>query len=127
MAGSFVVHGVLLNSGYAELPNLFRPQDEAAEYSHLMLIAHVIMAGAFVWIYQRGAENKAWAAQGIRFGVAIALLAPVPMYTIYYVVQPLPARLVVGQAVLDGLLVIVLALITAYSYRPQALAGTPAD
>jgi len=38
-----------------------------------MILAHVILAGAFVWIYSRGVEAKPWLAQGFRFGLAIAL------------------------------------------------------
>lgn len=33
-----------------------------------MLLAHVIMAGAFVWIYARGTENKPLLGQGLRCG-----------------------------------------------------------
>lgn len=117
MAGSFVVHGAMLSGAYAELPNLFRTETETQSYMHFMLIAHVIMAGAFVWIYQRGAEAKPWLMQGLRFGVAIALLAPIPTYMIYYVVQPLPVQLVVGQIVGDGLLVVVLGVIVAFLYK----------
>jgi len=32
--------------------------------------------------------------QGIRFGIAVALLTVVPTYLIYYVVQPMPRSLV---------------------------------
>ncbi len=125
MAGSFVVHGFLLQADYAQLPNLFRPEAEAGEYMHLMLLAHVVMAGAFVWIYQRGCERKPWLPQGIRYGLAIALLGPIPMYTIYYVVQPLPLRLSVGQAVYDSLLVVLLGIVVAFLYRNSAV--EPAD
>ena len=54
MVGSFVVHGVLLHADYAKLPNLFRPEVDAQQYFPLMILAHVIMAGALVWIYSRG-------------------------------------------------------------------------
>ncbi len=33
----------------------------------LMILAHVILSGAFVWIYARGAEAKPWLLQGVRF------------------------------------------------------------
>lgn len=122
MAGSFVVHGALLGDSYAELPNLYRTETETQSYMYLMLIAHVIMAGAFVWIYQRGAEAKPWLMQGVRFGIAIALLAPVPMYMIYYVVQPLPMELVVGQIVGDSLLVVILGVIAAFLYKDASAA-----
>ena len=93
MAGSFVVHGVLLHDDYATLPNLFRPEAEAQQYFSLMLLAHVILAGAFVWIYSRRVEDAPWMGQGIRFGLAVALLTIVPTYMIYFVVQPMPAQL----------------------------------
>lgn len=118
MVGSFLVHGTLLHDDYARLPNLFRPEAEAQQYFHLMILAHVILAGAFVWIYSRGVENRPWPAQGLRFGAAVALLTAVPMYTIYYVVQPMPGQHVVKQIVFDGLLILVLALIVAWVYRP---------
>jgi hypothetical protein len=122
MAGSFLVHGVLLNADYMQLPNLFRTETETQQYFPLMLLAHVIMAGALVWIYARGAEAKPWLAQGIRFGIAIALLAVVPVYMIYFVVQPMPAATVVKQIVFDGILVVILGAITAWFYRQPTAA-----
>ncbi len=117
MAGGFVVHVVLLGAGYAELPDLFRSDAESQQYFHLMLLAHVIMAGAFVWIYQRGQENKPWLQQGVRFGIAVALLGPIPMYIIYYVVQPMPGSHVVQQMVYDGALMVLLGILTAFMNR----------
>ena len=122
MAGSFVVHGLLLHDGYAALPNLFRTEEDANQYFHFMLIAHIIMAGAFVWIYQRGSENKPWLSQGVRYGIAIALLAPLPTYMIYYVVQPMPGAHAVQQALYDGVLVVILGVITAFLNKPAAIA-----
>ena len=85
-----------------------------------MLIAHVIMAAAFVWIYVRGNENKPWIEQGIRFGVAVALLAVVPVYLIYYTVLPTPGMIVVKQILFDGVLVIILGIIAAFLNKPSA-------
>ena len=82
MIGSFGVHGAWLSDIYATMPNIMRTETDSQALFHFMLLAHIVMAGAFVWIYQRGTEDKPWAQQGLRFGVAIALLAPVPMFTI---------------------------------------------
>lgn len=120
MAGSFVVHGVLLQSGYAALPNLFRAQEDAGALFPLMLLGHVMLAGAFSWIYLRGKENKPWLPQGIRYGIAIAFLGPIPMYTIYYVVQPMPAGFTVRQIVFDSILVVVLGAVVAFVNRDSA-------
>ena len=115
--GSFVVHGVLLHDDYAKLANLFRPETDAQHYLPVTLLAHVIMSGAFVWIYSRGIEGGPWLHQGLRFGVAVALLNIVPLYMIYYAVQPMPAGTVIKQIVMDGILVIVLGVVAGFMYR----------
>jgi hypothetical protein len=120
MAGSYAVHGALLHEDYVKLQALFRPEAEAQKQFPLMILAHVIMAGAFVWIYSRGIEARPWLGQGIRFGVAVALLAIVPTYLIYYVVQPMPGALVVKQIVFDSILMVILGIIAAFLYRPSA-------
>lgn len=120
--GSFVVHGVLLHDDYMKLQNLFRPEAEAQQFFPLMVLAHVILAGAFVWIYSRGVEAKPWVSQGLRFGVAIALLAIVPTYMIYYVVQPMPGMVVVKQTVFDSILMLILGMIVAFIYKEPARA-----
>lgn len=115
--GSFVVHGVLLRSDYMQLTNLFRPESDQVKYFPLMIVAHVILSGAFVWIYARGVEAKPWPAQGVRFGLAVALLTVVPTYMIYFVVQPMPADIVIKQIVCDGVLTVILGMIVAWLYR----------
>jgi hypothetical protein len=113
MAGSFVVHGLLLHADYANLPNLFRPPADAQPYFPLMILAHVIMAGAFTWIYARGMEAKPWLGQGLRYGIAVALLTVVPWYLIYYVVQPMPVVLAAKQIVFSTIHVLVLGAVVA--------------
>jgi hypothetical protein len=85
-----------------------------------MILAHVILAGALVWIYSRGVESTPWLQQGLRFGVAVAFLTIVPTYMIYFVVQPMPGRLVIKQIIFDGVLVVILGVITAALYRKPA-------
>jgi hypothetical protein len=119
MAGSFVIHGVLLHRGYASLPQLFRPPADAQPYFPLMILAHIIMAGAFTWIYARGVEAKPWLGQGLRYGAAVALLTVVPWYLIYYVVQPMPAALAGRQIVFSAILVLVLGVVVASLCRSE--------
>ena len=120
--GSFAIHGVMLHSDYAQLPHLFRTDPNAQRYFPLMILAHIILSGAFVWIYARGAESKPWVAQGIRFGIAVALLTAIPTYLIYFVVQPMPGDLVIKQIVYDGALMVILGMIVAWLYRSAAKA-----
>jgi hypothetical protein len=101
MATDFLLHGLLLQGDYAKLPNLMRTQADSQQYFPLMLLAHAFIALTFVWIYQRGREEKPWFGQGLRFGIAIAFLTVVPTYLIYYEVQPLPGMLVCKQIAFD--------------------------
>jgi hypothetical protein len=121
--GSFIVHGVLLGSDYKQLTNLFRPEDDQQKYFPLMILAHLILSGAFVWIYARGVEAKPWMSQGVRFGVAVALLTIVPTYLIYFVVQPMPGSLVIKQIIFDSILTVILGMIVAWLYRDHAAAA----
>jgi hypothetical protein len=120
--GSFVVHGVLLHADYLALPNLFRTEADSQAYFPYMILAHVILSGAFVWIYARGVEAKPWLPQGLRFGGAVALLTVVPTYMIYHVVQPMPGATVVKQIVFDGILIVLLGAVVAFMHRspPQS-------
>lgn len=115
--GSFVVHGVLLHADYLSLPNLFRTEADSQAYFPYMILAHVLLSGAFTWIYARGVEAKPWLPQGLRFGAAIALLTVVPTYMIYYVVQPMPGDVVVKQIVFDGILMLLLGAVVAFVHR----------
>jgi hypothetical protein len=115
--GSFLVHGVLLNADYKQVPMLFRTDADAQPYFPLMLLAHVLLAGAFTWIYARGVEAKPWLGQGVRFGIAVAFLTTIPTYMIYFVVQPMPGAVVLKQIVFDSLLVVLLGVVVGWLYR----------
>ena len=117
MAGGMLVHGVILGDDYMAT-GLMRTEAEAQNLMHWMILAHVLMAGAFTWIYVRGVENKPWLGQGLRYGLAVAALF-VPIYMVYYVVQPTPGALAAKQVVLDTILTLVLGAVVAFLYRGQ--------
>ncbi len=120
MIGSMLVHGIWLGPTYEGLTDMMRPMEEQEALMHFMLIAHVLMAGAFVWIYERGKEDKPWMQQGLRFGIAIAILAPIPTFMIYYTVQQTPGMLAVQQSIGDTVVVVVVALVAAFLSRSDA-------
>ncbi len=122
MVGSFLVHGVMLGETYAGMTNMMRPEEEQMGLFHFMLLAHILMAGAFVWIYQRGHVDKPWLPQGVRFGIAVALLAPVPTYMIYYTVQQMTGALAVQQIVGDSLVLLVVGILVAFLTRNKTVA-----
>src|SRR6185437_6232476 len=115
--GSFVVHGVLLRADYMQLTGLFRADMDQQKYFPVMILAHLLLSGAFVWIYARGVQSRPWVGQGLRFGIVVALLTSVPTYLIYFAVQPMPSGVVIKQIVFDGILLLILGLIVASLYR----------
>ena len=113
MATDFVVHGVLLHGDYAQLPTLMRTEAHSQQFFGWMVLAHVMLTVAFVWIYQRGREDKPWLAQGLRYGLAVAFLTVVPTYLTYYVVQPMPGLLVIKQVGFDLVRTVLLGIAVA--------------
>jgi drug/metabolite transporter (DMT)-like permease len=114
MLTGFVVHALLLQGDYAKLvPNLFRtPQDSQGHFAY-MLLAHVFLAAGFTWMYRAGRDNRPWLGQGIRFGLAVAVLSVIPTYLIYFAVQPMPSDLVAMQIVFDTIAVVILGIVVA--------------
>lgn len=119
-AFSFVVHGMILSGDYARLPNLMRTDQDAMGYFPFMLLAHLVKGFAFAWVFAQGVSAGSWVNQGLRFGIAMALLITVPLYLIYYAVQPMPGSLVVKQVFFDSVGTILMALAVAFIYRNKS-------
>jgi len=117
MVLGFVIHGILLNADYAQLPDLMRTQEDAGRHFPYMLTAHILIAIGFTWIYRRGRENRPWAGQGLRFGLAVAVLSTIPMYLIYHAVSPFPLGLAVKQIVFDTVGVMLMGVMVAWINR----------
>ena len=118
MVLGIVVHGVLLGAEYQKLtPNLFRTEQDGHAHFAWMLIAHVLIAIGFTWVYRAGRDARPWLGQGVRFGLAIAVLATIPGYLIYYAVQPMPVDLTVKQVVFDTISMVVMGIVAAFVNR----------
>jgi len=113
---SFVVHELLLKSDYAVTQGMRSPA-EVMSRIHFLILAHAFFGAAFAWIYFQGKEDKPWLTQGIRFGLAVACLAVIPMYLIYHVVTPVPLMLAFKQIVLDTIRVVLMGIVLAWINR----------
>ena len=114
---SFVIHGVLLQPLYRQTPLLLRPDQDAQQHMLFMLLGFLIFAAAFVWIYVRGLEAKPWPGQGLRYGMAMWLVASVSRYLIYFAIQPWPGTVVALQIGLELIMMLLLGLTVAAFYR----------
>ena|SRR5688572_18344838 len=117
----FVVHGTLLHADYVKVQHLYRGPNETA-YLPYMLAAHLAIAVGMTWIYRQGRDARPWIGQGIRFGLAIWVVATIPMFLINYAVQPLPSDLVAKQIVLDGLSMVIMGMLAAVVNRDPVTA-----
>jgi hypothetical protein len=110
----FVVHATLLKGDYSQLPGLLRTEADAQGYFAWMVLADVLKGFGFTWIYLKGREaGKPAVGQGLRFGAAMAVLMTVPVYLIYYAVQPWPGAVVGKQIVFDVIGILVLGVAVA--------------
>ncbi|GMR14862.1 MAG: hypothetical protein BMS9Abin30_0473 [Gammaproteobacteria bacterium] len=113
----FVVHASLLGADYAALPNLYRSEEDSANYFQYMLLAHVLMGIGLTWVYRMGRDDSAWLGQGLRFGAALIVLITIPTYMIFYAVQPMPAVLAVKQILFDSVGMLLIGMLAAYVNR----------
>lgn len=120
----FVLHETILHNDYAQIPSIFRTPEEALRRMPIMFVAYLLMGFASTWIYRQGITGSAsWLLQGIRFGLGIALVSAVPMYLIYYAVQPLPGTLVVKQVVLQTIAIVIVGIVIAWINRRSSISN----
>lgn len=121
--GSFLIHGVLLAADYAALvaKGMFRTPEDSASFFPFMILAHVLIGFAFAWIYMQGiSAGQSWVSQGVRYAIAVMCLTTIPMYLIYYAVQPMPGMTVAKQIVFDAILVVVNGIVAAFLNKTPA-------
>ena len=113
MAFGFLVHGTLLAKDYEALvPSAFRSPEDAEKVFHFMILANILFAFGFTWIYRKGVEpGKSSVGQGVRYGLAVAVLATIPTFLIYYVVQPIPGMLAVKQILFEVPTIVIMGIL----------------
>lgn len=111
-----VIHGVLLESDYAKVPNLYRAEDSVLLF--WINLAYLAFAIGATWIYTKGVEsNRPWMGQGLRFGLALWLVLAVPSFVIAYAVQPVPSSLMLKQVGYELVGKLLIGLVIAAIYR----------
>src|SRR6187200_925758 len=117
MAFGMLIHGMLLHDEYRKLGSIMRSESEAQKLFGLMILAHVLIALGFTWIYIKGKEARPWLGQGLRYGIAVAVMMTIPTYLIYYVIMPFPSDLVAQQIMFDSIGIIAMGVVLAWLNR----------
>ena len=117
---NFVIHAVLLQPLYQQTPQLLRTPQDGVAHMPFLLLSFVIFTLPFVWMYGRGVEAKGWLGQGLRYGVAIWLIATVARYLTYFAIQPWSATVVAAQVGLELIATLLLSVVLAALYRKPA-------
>jgi hypothetical protein len=119
MATNYLVHSVLLMNDYAAIPASHRTADGIMHRFWVMAIGQLFFAAAFAYIYQRGAEAKAWLPQGIRYAIASTFLTVVPYSLGEYVVYIVPYQLAIKWMIAGAIQLAIMGLIVAAVYNEQ--------
>lgn len=95
---SFLTHALLLGADYEALGAMYRGAADGERHFPWLLLAHALLGFAMTWVFFQGfVHDRPTIAQGLRFGLGMALFSTVPGYLIHYAVQPLPPSLVAKQ------------------------------
>ncbi len=113
----YLVHGYILAGPYGHYPNLWRTADETAKHMPFILIANLTMAIPFVWIYERGRQDKPFMGQGLRYGIAMAALVPAGKFITYYAIQPISHSIALHQILFDGVAIVITSIVVARIYK----------
>lgn len=112
---TLLIHAVLLADDYAAVSALYRDALDGRRHFPWLLLGHALLGYAMTWIFAQGfARDRAGLAQGLRFGLAMALLVTVPGALVAYGVQPLPPALVLQQVLYGSLAMLLLGTLLAW-------------
>lgn len=110
----FLVHGWLLAGDYTALGPIMRTPEDSAHYMQWMLLADAAIGFGIAWIYRQGyTPMRSALGQGLRCGFAVALVGTIPMFLIYYAVEPMPGMLVAKQLVFSTVQMLLLGVLVA--------------
>lgn len=117
----FLIHGVLLDSDYKALSQIYRSEADFNARLWIIWSANLLFSLGAVWIYSKGLEaNRPWLGQGIRFGLALWVLASAPGFLIGYVISPVPKALTFKQLGLVLISNVIIGIVTAALSRGES-------
>ena len=117
--GNFLIHGMLLREAYGKFPNLLRTLNDSNDHVMFLMVGFLFFTLAFVWIYAQMKQGGSWIADGLKYAIAVWLIASVSRYAIYYVIQPWSSEVVWMQIGYELVLTLVLGAAIGFIMREQ--------
>lgn len=114
----FLIHAVWLHADYDATKELWRPEAEMHARFHWMLIAQFLCAATFVIIWAQGFAGRSMGA-AVVFGLLMGVSQQI-WVIINHVVSPLPGMLAAKWFVAGLVQSVLLAIVTALIYKPEA-------
>ena len=109
----YVGHQLLLGRDYVSIEPIMRSKEDMQAHMGFAVISCLAFSGAFVWIYSQLRGGGAWVGQGIRFGIAIWVVADVPLYLTNYTIEPWPGVFVAKILAWELLAAVMLGILIA--------------
>jgi hypothetical protein len=83
-------------------------------YVRYLVLAHLVIAIGFVWVYLRQREEGSFLGQGLRYGAVVAAFMLVPIVLVHHAVQPVQTWLVATHALCEGVGVTLMGVVVAW-------------
>lgn len=107
-------------------PEMFpgTPEDQSLMLSRIwMYLGRAIFSVMFAFVYTRGYEGKPGFGEGLRYGLWIALLVPVPVFFRNLVISSAPGGVTVNGMLTSVLELIILGIVVGLIYKVPAPAS----
>jgi hypothetical protein len=113
MGTNYLIHQILLMPDYDAIPMSHRANEAIMHRFWAIAIGQLFFAALFAYIYTRGAENKPWPMQGIKYGILMTFLTVIPVSLTEYATYFIPHMLAVKWICFGGIQMILLGLVVA--------------
>lgn len=113
----YLFHGIILAGQYEMIQHILRTPEAMMTYMPAMLLADLIMAFGFGYIFIRGREGKG-IGEGIRYGLLIGFVFGVGPAMINYAVFPLTGWIMLAYFFGYPIECMILGAIFAAIYKP---------
>jgi hypothetical protein len=115
VALGYLVNGVLLQSTYASIHGVWRP--DILSKMWINAVNDFILSFVFVYLFVKGYEGRG-IMEGVRFGLLMGLIFAVPAAYGAYVIIPIPYYLALEWFLYGMAQTVIIGIVAAAIYKP---------